>query len=296
LDLKKEGKAISTILAYKACIVKTIAQATGDTLLEGSTLTDFLKNLKSEVPKKSLQFPKWELCVVLRGLRLPPFEPLNEIEIKYLSFKTVFLVALASAARVSEISALSAEEGFISMKEDKSQVTLRPFAGFMAKNQTGEDPPREYVIKSLMHHIQGDDPERLLCPVRAIRVYLKRTNKFREDKKKLFISLNPKYKRELGVNTISRWIREAIKLAYQMQGSADIEKLYSISAHEVRAISTSLLAWKNTAIKEILKAAYWKCHNTFTQYYLRNMTLASKRLHRQGSGVISAGKELVLDI
>jgi hypothetical protein len=88
-----------------------IAQATGDTLLEGSTLADFLKNLKSKV----LKFPKWELCIVLRGLRLPPLESMNEIEIKYISFRTVFLVALASAARVSEISALSAEEGFVSM-------------------------------------------------------------------------------------------------------------------------------------------------------------------------------------
>jgi len=296
LDLKNEGKAIGTVLTHKSCIVKTLEQITDQRLTESGTLADFLKSLKQEAPKEGLKFPKWELCVVLKGLRQAPFEPLNEVPIKMLTLKTVFLIALASAARVSEINALSAEQGFVRIKEDKTEVILRPFDGFLAKNQRGDEAPREYSIKSLRHFAPEGDPERLLCPVRAIRIYLNRTNKFRGDRKKLFLSLNPGQKTEICVNTISRWIRDAIQLSYQMQGLADIEKMYNVSAHEVRAISTSLAVWRNVSIKNILQAAHWKSHNTFTDYYLRDMCASTKKLVKQGSGVVCVGKEIVLNI
>ncbi len=294
--LQKAGRAVSTILVHKSAIVKTLYQITGFSLNESGTLADYLKNMKQNVPKNKLSFPKWELCVVLKGLRDKPFEPLDKVDIKYLTYKTVFLISLASAARVSEISALSAQEGFVRIKQDKSKVTLKPFEGFLAKNQTSMEPPREYSIKSLHQHIPFDDPERFLCPVRAIRIYLERTNRFRGDKRKLFISLCPNYSKEIGVNTISRWIRETIKLSYSSQKSSEIETLFRVSAHEVRAIATSLAAWRNVAIKDILKAAYWKSHNTFTDFYLRDMVSSTRKLNKQGNSVVCAGKELVLDI
>jgi hypothetical protein len=234
-------------------------------------LGDFLKSLKQKVPVQKVKFPKWELCIVLKGLRSEQFEPLDQVNFRNLTYKTVFLVALASAARVSEISALSAEEGFVRFKPDKSRVTLRPQVGFVAKNQQPTDPPRDMVIQSLRQHAQDTDPERLLCPVRALRIYLERTNVFRKDRKKLFISYWEKSTKEISVNTISRWIRETIKLSYQVQKSSEIEKLYQVSAHEVRAIATSLLAWKNTSIAEVLRAAHWSNHSTFTDFYLRDL-------------------------
>jgi hypothetical protein len=294
--LQKIGRAVSTIMVHKSATVKTLYQITGLSLNESGTLAVFIKNMKRDIPRDRLSFPKWELCVVLKGLRERPFEPLETVDIKYLSYKTVFLITLVSAARVSELSALSAQEGFVRIKQDKSKVTLRPFQGFLAKNQTSMEPPREFSIKALHQHIPSDDPERLLYPVRVIRIYLERTNKFRGAKKKLFISLASKYSKEIGVNTISRWIREAIKLSYSSQKSSEIETPFRVSAHGVRAIATSLAAWKNVSIKEILKAAHWKSHNTFTDFYLRDMVSSTRWLGQQGESVVCAGKELVLEI
>jgi hypothetical protein len=294
--LRKEGKAISTILSAKSAIAKTVHQITGVSLAESGTLGDFVRNLKISVPRVKLQFPKWELCIVLRGLREKPFEPLDKVDMRLLTFKTVFLIALASAARVSEIAALSAQEGFVRIKEDKSKVTLRPFVGFLAKNQRDSDPSREFSIRALCQHVQDDDPERLLCPVRALRIYLQRTNEVRGERLKLFISYCSNHSKEIGVNTISRWLRETIKLTYQSQKSADLEKLYQVSAHEVRAIATSLAAWKNTSLTDVLKAAYWRSHNTFTDFYLRNMVTTSRNLNRDGGRVVCAGKVLALDV
>jgi hypothetical protein len=45
--------------------------------------------------------PKWDLSVVLRALMGFPFETMDKVSLKYLTFKTIFLVALATAQRRS---------------------------------------------------------------------------------------------------------------------------------------------------------------------------------------------------
>ncbi len=51
--------------------------------------------------------------MVLDALSHPPFEPLQQIEVKMLSFKTALLLALASAKRMSDIYALSVKPSCI---------------------------------------------------------------------------------------------------------------------------------------------------------------------------------------
>ncbi len=57
--LRKEGKALSTILSTKSAIVKTVHQITGVSLAESGTLGDLIKNLKINNPSVKLKFPKW---------------------------------------------------------------------------------------------------------------------------------------------------------------------------------------------------------------------------------------------
>lgn len=54
-----------------------------------------------------LLVPPWDLAVVLEGLKSAAFEPLQGADLKLVSLKTVLLLALASAKRVSDIHALS---------------------------------------------------------------------------------------------------------------------------------------------------------------------------------------------
>ena len=50
---------------------------------------------------------------------------------------------------------------------------------FLAKTGLALNPlPRSFVIKSLLDFAAGLDQELLLCPVRALREYLKRTASF----------------------------------------------------------------------------------------------------------------------
>ena len=79
-------------------------------LLEISTspvLHDLLRSFRVEAPARSITPPSWDLLKVLEYLKSPVFEPLQQSSLRDLTRKTLFLVALASAKRVSELQALS---------------------------------------------------------------------------------------------------------------------------------------------------------------------------------------------
>ena len=61
-----------------------------------STVTD---------PRDGGESPSWNLSMVLHQLTKAPFEPIKEASLKRLTFKTVFLLALASGKHRSEIHA-----------------------------------------------------------------------------------------------------------------------------------------------------------------------------------------------
>lgn len=52
--------------------------------------------------------PPWDLAMVLEGLKDPPFEQLQGVDVTFVSRKAVLRLALASENCVSDIHALSA--------------------------------------------------------------------------------------------------------------------------------------------------------------------------------------------
>ena len=80
--------------------------------------------------------------------------------------------------------------------------------------------------------------------------------------------------------SISRWIVETIKLAYAVQ-ITDLPDS-NPTAHEVRALSSSL-AWSNSIpLERILKACYWNSDNSFVRFYLRDCSLFNNELASLG--------------
>ncbi|CAJ1053305.1 LOW QUALITY PROTEIN: uncharacterized protein LOC114463422 [Xyrichtys novacula] len=62
-----------------------------------------------------------------------PFEPLERTELKWLSYKTVLLLAITSAKRVGELHALSVSESCLRWNPDQSGITLWPNMDFLPK-------------------------------------------------------------------------------------------------------------------------------------------------------------------
>ena len=191
---------------------------------------------------------------MLRYLR-ETLEPLHTLSLRQLTYKTLFLVALATSRRVSALAALSGRPGDIqfSASGDKS-VTLVLLPEFRAKNQPSDCASEPGSIKSLCAILGPDDQDRYLCPVRCLRYYLRRSKNIRGQRRKLFLSVNPHYKQDVRSTTFSRWIVTLIKQAY---ASADMT-IDSVRAHEVRAISASLALTRGVSLATILRAAYWK--------------------------------------
>ena len=54
--------------------------------------------------------PVWDLAIVLDALLGFPFEPVETASLQAWTWKTVFLIAITSMARVSEIQALDSRE------------------------------------------------------------------------------------------------------------------------------------------------------------------------------------------
>ena len=139
-------------------------------------------------------------------------------------------MALASGRRRSEIHALSASSCSVNFLADKSSVKLHFFPGFLAKNQVPSVAGIPLEIPSLSRH-KGHSGT-LLCPVRALRFYMRRTRSFRRKRKRLFISFVKNYDKEISPSTISRWIVDTVRFAYDQKCSSMSNK---ICAHELRA-------------------------------------------------------------
>ena len=135
-------------------------------------------------------YPSWNLSLVLHQLIKAPFEPIQEASLKHLTFKTVFLLALGSGKRRSEIHAWQNKN--IRHQSDWSKVSLYPSPSFLSKNQLAKEGPESValvVIPALAPTLDRSlKSDRSLCPVRALRYYLDRASDLRQNKELVFVS------------------------------------------------------------------------------------------------------------
>ena len=139
-------------------------------------------------------FPEWNPALVLSALTKPPFEPLDQASDQLLTWKTVFLIALASGKRRGEIHAF--EHARLQRTTGWTQVTVRSLS-FISKTQILGKGPKcvlSCTNPALDRHLSnGMAEDRLLCPVRALRFYLERSMPWREHKRLLFVSFKTLY-------------------------------------------------------------------------------------------------------
>jgi integrase len=226
--------------------------------------------------------PSWDLSLVLQVLTKPPFENLGEADLSYVTLKTVFLLALASGRRRGEIHALQHR---IQRKEDWSEVTLFPDPRFIPKTKLAGQGAKAFApltLKSLSCQLGRDlKDDRSLCVVRALRFYLDKTKAIRKGRKRLFIAYKKGYTKDIVANTISGWIKRTVLLAYQL-ATPEQQQLTGVKAHDVRGMAASWALLKNVSLEDILTACSWKSHNTFTSYYLKDLTRIEEDLLKLG--------------
>ena len=111
----------STIDGYRSAIADKLGNSSLN-ISKDENLTRLLDSLHRDRPKGWRGIPSWNLSLVLHQLTKAPFEPLREASLKRLTFKTVFLLALGSGKRRSEIHAW--QNRIIRHQSDWSKVSL----------------------------------------------------------------------------------------------------------------------------------------------------------------------------
>jgi hypothetical protein len=201
-DVKK--LAPITIKGYRAAISRVYRMCELQDPGQNKDLTMLINNFCLERPRNVHLFPKWSLEVVLDFLAGDTFEPLDTIEMEPLTKKTLFLVTLALAGRISEIHALSARPECLRINQDGS-ISLLTFPGFVAKNRLHEAGSQQYTLSPL-------DGGGVYCPVRALQIYLHRTRNKRRTADPLFLPLS---RAKTTPQLLSSWIRSLIQDAYK---------------------------------------------------------------------------------
>ena len=207
----------STIDGYRSAIADKLGNTTVN-ISKDDNLTRLLESFHRDRPRGRRGIPSWNLSLVLHQLTRAPFEPLREASLEHLTFKTVFLLALGSGKRRSEIHAWQHKN--IRHQSDWSKVSLFPSPSFLSKNQLAKEGPESVapvVIPALAPTLDKSlKSDRSLCPVRALRYYLDRTSDLRQHKELVFVSFKKGFDKDISPATISSWIKQTVIQCYEL--------------------------------------------------------------------------------
>ena len=253
-----------------------------------------VRAFRLERPVQRRIMPKWDLHLVLLSLMRPPFTSQSEddgessddvIPLKWRTLKCLFLLALASARRRSYLHALSIAPGRCVFARGNTQrqlvVSLLPEPGFLAKNQLPTQAP-EWITVPGIAHLNPAEPERMLCPVRQLKLYIRDSESIRGGRQRMFLHWNRSI-RDIMRSHISRWIVETVKEAYT-QADRQFDR---VTAHEVRALSASWAYNCQVALPDILAAAFWRSSGVFQNSYLRDMACVAEGMSTLGPVVVA---------
>ncbi|XP_069820996.1 uncharacterized protein [Dendropsophus ebraccatus] len=224
----------------------------------------FLRSAQRQSPSIRNLHPPWDLNSVLESLTRAPFEPLEEADIKLLSYKTAFLVAIVSARRVSELQALTIREPYFLIEDDR--ITLRTDPNFLPKVVSSFHQSQDIILPSFCSSPKNDLERKFHTwdVRRSIIQYLDVCSTWRKEQS-LFIQFQGKNKgRKVSKSVLARWIRNAIEQSYILQ---NLTSPLRIRAHSTRAVSTTWAERASASIDQICRAATWSSPHTFTKHY-----------------------------
>lgn len=104
----------------------------------------------------------------------------------------------------------------------------------------------------------------LLCPVRALQIYLRKSSQWRRSDQLLVCFGSPKRGLPATKQTVSNWIVQAIALAYQVRG---LPSPLALRAHSTKGMASSQALQMGVPLQEICEAAGWATPHTFIRFY-----------------------------
>ncbi|XP_071967800.1 uncharacterized protein [Engystomops pustulosus] len=237
-------------------------------LADNRWISRFVKATSRLRPNYIQKIPSWDLSLVLNYLTGPPFEPMEDANIKDLTQKLTFLIAITSARRLGEIQALSIREPYLRISEDR--VTLRLDKTFVPKVSSEFHRNQEIFLPSFFQDPKSPKEAtwHSLDVRRILLHYIKNTESWRQDSNILLQFGNKNKGKKASKASIARWIQLIIKGAYESQNLTIPER---VRAHSTRAMATTWAEKRGASIEEICRAATWSNQLTFAKHYRLNI-------------------------
>ncbi len=210
------GAAATTLRVYVAAIA---AQRELDEIPLGRhrMVSAFMRGVRRLTPVRPMAVPSWDLSVVLEGLVTAPFEPLESASERILTLKVTLLLALTSLKGVGDLQAFSVSETCMDFAPGLVKVTLRPRPGYIPKVLSTSFQSQVVTLHSFHPPpFASSEDERLhmLCPVRALKLYVDRSKVWRKSSQLLVCFGAGRRGLATSKQRISHWVRDAISLAY----------------------------------------------------------------------------------
>ncbi|KAJ8333524.1 hypothetical protein SKAU_G00415320 [Synaphobranchus kaupii] len=274
-EMLDKGRAFSTIKVYLAAISACHIGWGDGPIGRHPLLKRFMRGAHRLRPVSKPLAPSWDLNVVLEALSSALFEPVESVELKLLSLKTVLLLALTTAKRVSELQALSIHPSCLRFAQDYGKVVFKANPAFIPKVINPAYSCSSVELRAFHPPpFSSQEESRLntLCPVRALRVYVDRTKGFRKSNQ-LFVSWASTHRgKPVSRQRLSHWLVEAISRAYEYRG---LQVPDGLRAHSTRGMATSWALFRGVSVQDICAAASWATPHTFVRFYRLDVTAPS---------------------
>ena len=210
------GLSVSSIKGYRS-ILSVVFKFHLPALSSHRVLRGLLRSFRVSSPSYPMRPPSWDLSKVLRFLNSGSFAPYPR---RFFSCLCWLLPSMWGSSR-----------RFHALFPSGGDACLSYVPVFVAKSESlSRSIPRSFLVKSLSDFAAGLDVDLLLCPVRALRIYLGRTLSMAQSRHRLFVSPScptlamPK-------NAVSLFLREVIHGA-----EASCPEVGSVRAHDLHGV------------------------------------------------------------
>ncbi len=167
------GLVPSTLKVYVAAICVYHIPLGGMSMGKDPLVSRFLLATLRLRAAARTRVPTWDLTIVLQGLSLAPFQPLEEVPAKFLTLKALFLLAISSLKRIGDLQALSVAPSCLEFAPGMVKAFLHPRPGYVPK--VPANVARSIMLQAFCtppFHNADQDRHNLLCPVRALDAYV----------------------------------------------------------------------------------------------------------------------------
>ena len=248
-----KGLGAKTVLGYRVALSEPLRLGFNLDLS-----SDIFKKLAraqflARPPSKKL-VPNWDVSPILEKLASNDFRS-ETCSLENLLTKSIFLVALATGNRASELAAI--DRHAVSFRQQELTLLLPVRPNFLFKNQTMNRSPPNIQISRF------PDVEPELCPVTTLQAYLRRTREALGSA--LFV--HPSTGRNLQRPSISLRITSFI---------ADVCPGSLPRMHDVRKMAASLAWTRGVPPGDIVSSVFWSSSNVFIKHYLFKAVMPSR--------------------